>query len=250
MKKYSPGKLKERFSELGIQQTDIAEEMRRDFSEGNSNNKERVLRAVSWLSAAEKQRQCGNQDMHLMCVLVAFNALYAVPPQKTAEKTRPDERVVVNEFITKLVNVDKDRILEKFLKEKEDEFVNAILNHQYLFRLYWNFSQKNNWDEEYEKGNAKAREALAGGDIVTALDEILSRVRVLRNQILHGEAGFNDYYNRTQVKLCADFMQPLTGRMTAVIMDNFDINWGTVPFAPQGGKPDAPTDRPHNLAKK
>ncbi len=230
--KYSSENLRLLLPEIGlVEQKDISEELPRN---GYTNNQERVLRVLSWLSSAEKHQKERDYDVCLMCALAAFNGLYAVPPypykapsQETSTKGETDIKCIINQ----LIEYDKDLILWEYLSQNKEW--EKIIYNQYLYRDYW---KGDNWEKNYEKDNRKLRK-LAYKHVKEPLAEIMHRIKVLRNQLMHGEAGYKDYYNRWQVDVCANFLPPLVGRMLRIMIDNKDKFCDEVPYPPQTDKP-------------
>ena len=267
---YKVSELQKLLPKMGLSQTDIAAEQSRNK---HSNNQERVLRALSWLRAAEKN---DNVDMRLIFSLIALNAMYAVPASKRAktassekpthnseqntEKQKTEEYELINSFIAKVLKFDKSDILILFLVEEYRDGVEAILSSQYLSRHYWHpgapvfFANKRGKKEWYKRDGEhleRVQKDLHDGKPEYPLEHVVHRVRVLRNQLLHGEAGYGDYYNRTQVIICAKVMPPLLGRMLFIMINAMITyptrSWGVVPYPPQGGKPDERTILPMAL---
>ena len=270
---YTVSRLQKLLPKMGLSQTDIAAVQPRNKY---NNNQERVLRALSWLRAAEK---IDSVDMRLILSLIALNAMYAVSPPKRAktkssekqkdnpgqnmEKRKLEEYELVNNFVDKVLKFDKDRILILFLAKEYRDDVEKILSSQYLSIHYWHsmgvpiFRGKKEWYKRDGAHIQKVEMDLHDGNPEYPLKHVIHRVRVLRNQLLHGEAGYGDYYNRSQVSTCAKVMPPLLERIL-FIMINAMINypsrsWGVVPYPPQGAKPDERTFLPttlHDLGDK
>ena len=272
---YKVSELKKLLPKMGLLQTDIAAEQSRNKY---SNNQERILRALSWLHAAEKN---DNVDMRLICSLIALNAMYAVPtskrdkaasPEKQAhnseqsatgqntEKQKTDEYELINSFIVKVLKSDKSDILISFLAKDYRDDVETILSNQYLSIHYWRsgapgfFNKRRGKKEWYKRDGGHIQRVemdLHDGKPEYPLEHVVHRVRVLRNQLLHGEAGYGDYYNRAQVAICAKVMLPLLGRMLFIMIkamiNHPTRSWGVVPYPPQGEKPNERTFLPMTL---
>ncbi len=239
---------------MELEHTDIAETISRN---GYTNNQERVLRVLSWLTAAEK---ADDDDVCLMCALAAFNGLYAVPRQlkkiSIEHKKAVQDHEIMDPMIDKLIEFDEYDILLKYLKNEQRDDLEKILTNQYLFFGYWKFYEtcKNmpvtSWMKAHGENNEEIEKLLANDDVALPLKEIMHRIWALRNQLLHGEAGYKDYYNRSQIKACANFLPPLVGRMLRIMINNNDFLWGKVPYPPQGKKPNAVMHQFKSLADK
>ena len=245
---YSAKELRPLLRELKLEQSDIAEELPRNL---HTNNQERALRALSWVAAAQQQQQ---DDLRLICAWIAFNAMYAVPPTQTADSTSPlyDGNEQIDTFIGKITKADKDGVLLNALQSEQNDNLLKLINNQYLYSKYWKSYGREFNMEKFNADNEKIKDDLSRGDDAAVLVEVMRRIRVLRNQVMHGEAGFGDYYNRTQIGAGADFMLHLTERMLGVMMRSMHssdakFRWGSIVDPPQGPKPDAPTPKARGL---
>ena len=201
----------------------------RGQGKGNTNKKERVSRALSWY---EKSECAENADDKLIFSFIAYNALYA-QPSKDGNDNGKHERDV---FWEKLFHNGGDEIM-RFVK-KEVKNLEAILMSQYLSFLYWKdeggmYEKHEQLRKEAERAKHKTDPQIACGNR-TPVRLAMRRIGLLRNQLLHGMAAYQDSYNRHQVQLCADFLHPLVGRMIATVIGDKKQNWGKVPYPPQG----------------
>jgi hypothetical protein len=72
----------------------------------------------------------------------------------------------------------------------------------------------------------RAHGALHHGDVYTYLRLVLSRLYVLRNQIVHGSATWKSSANRDQVQDAAQVMRTIVPLMIDIMMDDPDQEWG------------------------
>ena len=240
MNVYSGENLRKRLlSDMGLEKADISAEIRRD---NYTNNKERLLRAVSWYCRAEKG-QC--EDEKVIFSYIAFNALYGQlnSSESTDGKNEGEDAAKRNtefyDFLKKIADVDKDcHVLLDFMKG-EKQTIKDIMKHRYLWKGYWDTLAVNHADEEWKKQQSDKRsrveDDLQQKETHYPLIVLFQCFRVLRNQLMHGSAGYCDWYNRSQVKLCADFFLPLIGRMIGIMLDKPENDWGAVNAPPQGG---------------
>ena len=68
--------------------------------------------------------------------------------------------------------------------------------------------------------------ALGRQDTVTVLSIVLSRIYVLRNQLVHGGATWGSSVNREQLRDCTNFMAKLAPLVIEVMMDHPGTLWG------------------------
>jgi len=71
-----------------------------------------------------------------------------------------------------------------------------------------------------------AKVALGRQDTVTVLSIVLSRIYVLRNQLVHGGATWDSSVNREQLRDCTNFMAKLAPLVIEVMMDHPQTLWG------------------------
>ena len=249
---YSAEGLRPLLRGLGLRQKDIAEECRRD---NLNDNQERALRALSWVAAAQSQKQ---NDLQLVCAWIAFNAMYAVPSKRIKDTAVSEgapshyehDNEQMDAFIERITKADGDGVLLDAVKTDQTGNLRQLIGNQYLFADYWkSFGDSRRFSmAAFSAENKIVEDALSRCDICAVLKAVLRRIRVLRNQVLHGEAGFGDYYNRLQVASCADFTLHLTGRMLGVMILAMTANpksrWGRTLYPPQGPGPNARTEQP------
>ena len=203
----------------------------RAHGKGNTNKKERVSRSLSWYAKSES---AATPDERLIFSYIAFNALYAQDKRNAHGK----DAVYRSEFIGMLANSDYARLIVDFAHARIEE-LRKILSLQHLSEKYWNHTgdmKKAKLDQQKEKQDAhRVKKALIVPGKFYFLKYAMSKIALLRNQVMHGMAAYEDSYNRTQIKLCADFLHDFTGRViAAVIHDSSKTKWGKVSYPPQG----------------
>lgn len=241
---------KERFGEL----PNCGREIMRA---GNDDNRERLLRGITWFSRAE---DAASDDEKVLFYYIALNALFGrlEDDKKRKDGEKPHEWSYF--FVRNLIRHDQNKTLLAFVRKKEG-VINDIIGNRYLSPEFWHSAHEPDTDwqsrqrKKQEKTNAgirhlkawrmaakKASGAKAPWEVrKAALGVLLSAigcVRVLRNQMMHGACCYADGYNRTQMRACAAFLPPLVGRMIRIMISGGE--WGKVPSPPQG-KPDEET---------
>jgi hypothetical protein len=79
---------------------------------------------------------------------------------------------------------------------------------------------------KFAAANKAAHVALGRQDTVTVLAIVLSRIYVLRNQLVHGGATWGSSVNRDQLRDCTNFMGKLVPLVIEVMMDHPGTLWG------------------------
>ena len=188
----------------------------------------RVHRALSWLQRAEK---CMDDDGRFVFLWVSFNAAYA---QELHQLPHTGQRQQFNEFLEKLVELDRNRLLYQLIWQEFSNSIRVLLQNRYVFGPFWDYQQglvgEEDWQSSFANANATANRALGNGNTGKVLGVVLSRLYVLRNQIVHGGATWNSGVNREQVRDGTAFMLKLVPAIIELMMDSPNTLWGDPAF--------------------
>ena len=188
----------------------------------------RLHRALSWLNKAE---QVDDDDSKFIFLWIAFNSAYA---QESSQKHYDYERDRYIAFIERLVPLDSDKKLYNLVWSKYSSNIRSILNNQFIIADYWKFQsgdiQENEWLEAKSKATKAAHTALANNDTTTVLSIILSRLYVLRNQIMHGGATYGSGANRQQLADCSALMLDIVPLFIELMMAGQNQLWGDAAY--------------------
>ena len=188
----------------------------------------RMHRSLSWLHRSEL---CDDDDGVFLFSWISFNAAYA---QEVAEIGRVTERARYGAFVEKLVALDLDQRLHQLAWNEFSGAFRVLLANKYVFSAFWdhqaNLCGENEWKEAFRSANGAANKALANGDTAVTLSIVLSRLYVLRNQLMHGGATWNGTINREQVRDAAAIMVRLVPELLTIMMDHPDTLWGSPAF--------------------
>jgi hypothetical protein len=188
----------------------------------------RVHRALSWLNRAE---QLGGQDDlagQFIFLWVAFNAAYAT---EIDEKYGESEQQTFRAFLQKLAELDAARKrFESLTWQEFPKSIRVLLDNRYVFADFWHWQNGSLTEAEFQAkfaaANKAAHVALGRQDTVTVLSIVLSRIYVLRNQLVHGGATWGSSINREQLRDCTNFMAKLVPLVIEVMMDHPATLWG------------------------
>ena len=260
-------------SALGIEQVeDNFRAKRKAIRKVNPNNEQRLFRAIQW---AKRGLAVENKVEQVILLWIAFNALYGckehlAPPQSDTPAAKPIDNFL--ERITFRGGGKPSTALQKCQAALRECRSNCedILDCQYVYHHYWLSAEDGrDWEDSFERDNKRARRALDAGDAKDAMKEIFRRVRVLRNQLLHGGAAFfsNSAYirrddlaeaerkredefhpfNGTQVRAGAEIMQKMIPTLIDAVIDLHKKDcWGDLSYPPQE-RPDEKTAKPAPL---
>lgn len=160
----------------------------------------RLHRSLSWLNKAELSE---DDDSRFIFLWIAFNAAYA---QESAEKYYNTEKDKYLAFIDRLVGLDTDKKLYNLVWSHYSTTIRSILNNEFILADYWRFQsggiQESDWINAKTLATKAAHTALANNDTTTVLSIILSRLYVLRKQIMLGGATCGSKANRKQLADC------------------------------------------------
>ena len=189
----------------------------------------RVHRALSWLQRSE---QCEDMDGRFIFLWIAFNAAYA----QNFYIEGSQERKIFGDFIDKLVQLDKDKVLYNLIWSEYSESIRLLLDNQYVFKPFWDFQNKQltkeNWEKQFEHTKKKIHKALSRQQTSMVLQELLSRMYTLRNQLIHGGATWSSAVNRDQLTVCTAFLGKLVPFVIALMMDHPQQKWGDILYPP------------------
>ncbi|EED34233.1 conserved hypothetical protein [Luminiphilus syltensis NOR5-1B] len=188
----------------------------------------RVHRSLSWVRRAEL---CDDLDGRFIFLWVAFNAAYA---QELSEFGHGHEQAKSGAFISKLADLDKNRLLYQLVWQEFSASIRVLLANQYVFAPFWEFQRgqatQAQWEEAFKSANRGANQALAAGHTGRIISIILSRLYTLRCQLVHGGATWDSSVNRDQLRDSTAFLSKLVPIVIELMMDNPDTLWGDPSF--------------------
>lgn len=223
------------------------------------HNEDRVRRAKSWLErskicACERQKAANPQDeTGLYCeqfifLWIAFNAAYGQEPfgaQTTVkERKKPRERDKFKLFLSRIVQLDGDKIIHRALRGEHSGPVGALIENKWVFCGFWDcvrgrLSDKG-WKKIFEEENDtydKYRYLRNHdvSDVADILGIVFGRLYQLRNQILHGGTTFAGTWGRPQIKQGCEIMASLVPAIIDIMESDIDKDpdskiWGDVAY--------------------
>lgn len=189
----------------------------------------RVHRALSWLNRAEQLED--DPDTQFILLWISFNAAYAT---EIDERYRLSEQAHFREFVGKLVALDTKKRFQALVWNEFSGSIRVLLDNPYVFHDFWSHHRGEieavEWQRRFDAAKKAAHQALARQDTETVLVIALSRIYVLRNQIMHGGATWNSSVNRDQVRDCGRLLAKLVPLILEVMLDNPGTLWGDACF--------------------
>lgn len=192
----------------------------------------RLHRAISWLKAAEQQ----TEDLRFITLWISFNACYAVDGLHELADERASEKSNIRDFLKKLESKDEEQWIGKFLWERSNE-IRILLSNKFIFQSYWNFVRglESEYEKAFQTALGKANTYLMEGRVSDLLFEVLTRLYVLRNQLIHGGATFQGKINRRQVNEGVRMLDKLVPLIIELMIQNKQEDWGKASFPPVEG---------------
>lgn len=175
----------------------------------------RLHRSISWFRRAEQITNDG--DARFLFLWIAFNSAYA------HEFSKDDvEMDSARQFIDKLIALDSEQQLAAWVRVAYSGPIRNVINNKFLFTRFWNergtTSANASWVSELDRDAQASFNAAVTGDVSRAMRGILSRLYVLRNQVVHGGATWNSKVNRPQIQTCTTVLMQLMPIIIGLMM--------------------------------
>jgi hypothetical protein len=210
----------------------IEEAYKRDRDSWPEKTRIRFHRALKWARRAESES--GDVDAEFIFLWISFNAAYA---RLIEEQSTANERDRYEQFLRLMVVADRKRQLSALLFSDFADSLTRLIENQYVSFDYWQHQlypdRSISWESEFSKSIRRAEKAVREQDILPYLMIVLSRVQVLRNQIMHGAATYGSGTNREQVRDATHFMRQFVPMMLEIMLVDPEQDWGEVMYPVQ-----------------
>jgi hypothetical protein len=168
------------------------------------------------------------RDGQFVFLWIAFNAAYAT---EIEDRVRPYEQAAFLRFLRKLVKLDENNgRVEELLWNEFSGSIRVLLDNPYVYDAFWAFQKgrltEDEWKARFAEDKHTAQRALTRRNTVRVLSIVLSRIYVLRNQLVHGGATWKGGVNRDQLRDCTNFMAKLVPLLIEIMMDHPETLWG------------------------
>lgn len=210
-----------------ISASDLKEKSRNFDELVSENDRIRIHRSISWLKCAEEQNE--NPDLKFISLWIAFNACYADGDFSNHSLT---ERKRFKEFISKLIEHDKDRLIFNLLWDKFSGSVRLLIENKYTYNLFWDAKRNKSirWEPDFNRSKSDCWNYLAHQEVDKLLEIVLDRLYTVRNQLLHGGATYKSKVNRAQVLDASQILEFLLPIIIDIMIKNIDDNWGEINY--------------------
>ena len=202
----------------------------------------RFHRACSWLDRVEKMDTNQDSDLALICLWIAFNALYGQWDQ--GEREPVPDRECWRVFMDRMVDLDHTGYLAQTLTEHK-RLVLSLLDDPYLSSLFWR-SPENILLEQTHKEKYAAATWFNEQNWKLILERLMERIYMIRCQLVHGAATHGGQLNRASLRHCVTMLGHLMRPTLLILIDHgADEDWGIMCYPPMNGahQPPQPNHR-------
>ena len=185
----------------------------------------RIHRAQSWFARAELCED--DDDARFIFLWIALNSAYA----DEIQRLRGTEQSVLDQFLNRLVSLDREKLLYEMVWTKFAGPVRLLLDNQFVFQPFWDYQNgrisERRWKWSFAGAKRKAIRALRDTtQTATVLAIVLARLYTLRNQLMHGGATWRGSVNRDQIRDGTAILNDFVPLVIHLLMDNPDEDWG------------------------
>ena len=203
------------------------------FFANDENLETRRRRCFSWLEQAEKEIGARKFDEAFIFCWIAFNAAYSVNTFEARESFVMD---TIKHYIKRLIELDDRQSIAQEIFDNQNRWtqIEAILDNQYIIDLYWKAEREDysgeSWQAYFSRKNNQIGRAYRSRNPGPVLEELFSRLYVLRNQLMHGGATYQGDVNRLQVEYGAVIVYWLLPIFLDIMFSNPHVDWGPPEF--------------------
>jgi hypothetical protein len=189
----------------------------------------RLHRAISWLHSSEINNS--QIDLKFISLWISFNCCYAIDDLSCLGQEKEKEKDSIDKFLTKLADKDKNSLIYNILWSRFSQEINSLLYNKYIFKPYWDFERgiitESDFENRLNKSNTNFFKNITDKTKTKELlDELLRRLYVIRNQLLHGGATYNSSVNRQQIRDACKILEKLIPAIIEIMIENKDEDWG------------------------
>lgn len=170
-------------------------------------------------------------DFKFIALWIAFNAAYADELNKEEV-----ERKVFHQFITRLCELDTERLLYGIIWDEFPGAVRTLLDTPYTFQPFWDAHNGllagKEWKTMFAAAKKKANFAFEEQETAEVLEVVFGHLYTLRNQLIHGGSTYESRANRKQLEDACALLSLFVPAMVKIMLRNDDEpNWGK-PYYP------------------
>ena len=203
---------------------------------------DRLQRAGSWIAKAQGVTGSpeGWDDLHAQFIFywIALNALYGRGKAEQVSDIRD-----LNWFVDLVCGFDTSTGAIPAALKRIGRPAGRLLGEKFLFEPDWDMGTTPKVERMLQAERSAALEVLESGDVATYLKLLLRRLRVARNQILHGSSTDRSEKSRMSVGPAVSVLEVLVPTLAEVVEHHgTDRSWPSIPY-PRAGSPLNPDSR-------
>lgn len=164
----------------------------------------RFHRCCSWLARVEQMEEDADLDHAMLSLWIAFNSLYG-QWDETRREPRPD-RECWRKFVDRIVQLDRDSLVIAALQEHK-RLAMSLLEDKYLSGFFWQDPSTAQLSS-VRKARSNAQSWYVERRWTMLVEALMSRIYLVRCQLVHGAATYGGQLNRTSLRHCM-WMLPL-----------------------------------------
>ena len=188
----------------------------------------RMRRSLSWLKRAEQE----TDDLHAGYIFywISFNAGYSPSFEEDLRQSETDKTA---EYFRRLAKYDEKQLIYDIIWERYSQEIKGLFDNHYIYAPFWKVANPmvdESWKTGFETSKQKTLIALKNQDSAMLLSLLFSRLYVLRNQLIHGQATWNGPRNRQQVQDGYKIISKLQPVFLSIMLNRPEADWGEVSF--------------------
>ncbi|EDM28283.1 hypothetical protein LNTAR_10221 [Lentisphaera araneosa HTCC2155] len=201
------------------------EEVCADY-EIEENLRIRLHRCFSWAARIEPHQGNDSLDEAFLSAWLAFNSLFARIDANTNQFL--PEKESMTEFLQQVLRIDRQNKIKQFLGESKWQ-MEQLLQCKFLQQSFWRDLGEDQSSSTFKDSFSFFRRK--GEDVV--LKQVLLRIYLMRNQLVHGGATYGSKMNRHTLMLCLFVLQPFLNCIIDILVhEGSDVNLGSLPYPP------------------
>lgn len=190
---------------------------------------DRFDRARSWLERSTGALRVQDYEQAFIGLWIALNALYGLPEYKHPWKESSDTLKRIKNYIGLLKNADGIALWTCVNEVNRNVKIVSFMHNRFLTVARWTKEQSDIKDADRDL--SKARLGLQDESADKVLEALLSRIRVLRNQIFHGCSTSNKGTNRGSLLPCIRVLMIVVPTfLNIMLMQTNHARWGELPY--------------------
>ena len=182
-----------------------------------ANARMRVRRALSWLERA--QQESADVDARFIFHWIAFSAVYAECHGSDQSGTG-----MLEDFFKKLLAGGAEQSICDHVSGELSYTMLELVANPYVFEPFWDYyngdvASADEWQELLIGEVERVSLRMEDGDFAGPLAVAFARLRVIRNQLFHGDATWSRHINRSQVEDGAEILAALVPVLIEVMLE-------------------------------